>query len=145
VAEVVSFADRPMQAMSMDERKRAVPAYTIEPLKRKTIISRAIKDEIGFRVVPTEVEVDGYLVRTLRGDSVFLSQDEVARMRLDRNLIPLFYEGGDDTPAGVQSVNAALSNKQKLALDAMTQLIESNPNIVDQLLANNEQYADKED
>jgi len=130
----VSFTERPMQALSMHETKQAVPAYVIEPMKRKTVVNRTVKDEIGFRVVPTDVEIDGYMVRTLRGDSVFLTHDDVVRLKLNRNLIPLLYEGGDDTPVGMQQVSSALSNKHKQALDVLTQLLESNPAIIDKLV-----------
>ena len=140
----VSFTERPMQALSMHETKQAVPAYVIEPMKRKTVVNRTVKDEIGFRVVPTDVEIDGYMVRTLRGDSVFLTHEDVVRLRLNRNLIPLLYEGGDDTPVGMQPANAALSSKQKNALDVLTKLVESDPSLVERLLASNEQ-TDEED
>jgi hypothetical protein len=128
----------------MHETKQAVPAYVIEPMKRKTVVNRTVKDEIGFRVVPTDVEIDGYMVRTLRGDSVFLTHDDVVRLKLNRNLIPLLYEGGDDTPVGMQPANAALSSKQKNALDVLTKLVESDPSLVERLLASNEQ-TDEED
>ena len=140
----VSFTERPMQALSMHETKQAVPAYVIEPMKRKTVVNRTVKDEIGFRVVPTDVEIDGYMVRTLRGDSVFLTHEDVVRLKLNRNLIPLLYEGGDDTPVGMQPANAALSSKQKNALDVLTKLVESDPSLVERLLAGNEQ-TDEED
>lgn len=130
---VVSFANKPMQAFGMDEQKKAVPAYTIEPAKRKTIVNRTVKDEIGFRVVPTEVEVDGYMVRTLRGDSAFLKHEDVVRLKLDRNLVPLLYEGGDDTPVG--AVHNTLTDKQKSALELITQLVERDPTLVERLLA----------
>jgi hypothetical protein len=138
----VSFEQKPMQALSMDEKRKAVPAYTIEPMKRKTVVNRTVKDEIGFRIVPTDVEVEGYMVRTLRGDSVFLMHDDVVRMKLDRNLVPLLMEGGDDTPVGMQQANAAISTKQKQALDTITKLLESDPNVLDKLLAS---VADKEE
>jgi hypothetical protein len=134
---VVSFENKPssvQQAFSMDQKQKAVPAYTVEPMKRKTVVNRTVKDEIGFRVVPTDVEIDGYMVRTLRGDSVFVTREDLVRMKLDKNLVPLFMEGGDDTPVGVQQANAALDKRQKQALDAMTRLIESDPNIIDKLL-----------
>lgn len=136
---VVSFQDKPMQALSMEQKQKAVPAYTVEPMKRKTVVNRTVKDEIGFRVVPTDVEVDGYMVRTLRGDSAFLTHDDLVRLKLDRNLVPLYLEGGDDTPVGMQQQNAALTNKQKQTLDILTRLVESDPNIVDKLLASTEQ------
>lgn len=139
MAETVSFANKPMQALSMEDKKKAVPAYTIEPLKRKTIVNRTVKDEIGFRVVPTEVDVEGYMVRTLRGDSVFLTHDDVVRMKLDKNLVPLFIEGGDDTPVGMQQMNAALSEKQRTALDVLTKLVENDPSLVERLLSSKEQ------
>jgi hypothetical protein len=131
---VVSFAERPMQAMSMDERKRPVPAYTIEPVKRKTVVNRTVKDEIGFRVVPTDVELEGYMVRTLRGDSVFLTHEDALRMKLDRNLVPMLLEGGDDTPVGMVQANGGLSDRQKQALEAVTKLLEGDPDIVNKLL-----------
>lgn len=141
---VVSFENKPMQALSMDAKQKAVPAYTVEPVKRKTIVNRTVKDEIGFRVVPTDVEVEGYMVRTLRGDSVFLTHNDIVRLKLDRNLVPLYLEGGDDTPVGVQPMNAALSDKQKQTLDALTQLLEKDPKLLDKvLLASAEQ--DQED
>ena len=144
--QTVSFNEqRPMQALSMDAKQRAVPAYTVEPMKRKTIVNRTVKDEIGFRVVPTDIEVEGYMVRTLRGDSVFVTHDDVVRLKLDKNLVPLFYEGGDDTPAGVQPVDTALTNKQKQTLDILTRLIEGDPNIVEKLLASNVVQVDKEE
>jgi hypothetical protein len=134
---VVSFMNKPMQALSMDEQRRPVPAYTIEPMKRKTVVNRTVKDEIGFRVVPTDIEVDGYMVRTLRGDSVFVTHEDLVRMKLDKNLVPLLLEGGDDTPVGMQQVSAAaaLSTKQKAALDAVTKLLETDPTLVERLLA----------
>ena len=135
---VVSFQEK-RAAYSMDERKKPVPAYTIEPMKRKTIVNRTVKDEIGFRIVPTDVEVEGYMVRTLRGDSVFLTLEDVQRLKLDRNLVPLLIEGGDDTPVGMQQINAALSDKQKTALDVLTKLVESDPSLVEKLLASKEQ------
>jgi hypothetical protein len=142
MAEVVSFENRPMQALSMDQKQKAVPAYTIEPMKRHTVVNRTVKDEIGFRIVPTDVTIDGYMVRTLRGDSVFLTHEEVVRQKLDRNLIPLLVDGGDDTPVGMQQANAALSTKQKQALDTITQLLETDPALVDKLLGS---VTDKED
>lgn len=140
--QVVSFTEK-RAAYSMDERKKPVPAYTIEPLKRKTIVNRTIKDEIGFRVVPTEVEAEGYLVRTLRGDSVFLSHDDVVRLKLDKNLVPLLLEGGDDTPVGMQQMNAALSTKQRDALDILTKLVEGDPSLVEKLLAGGEHQVEQ--
>ena len=143
---VVSFENKPMQALSMEQKQRAVPAYTVEPLKRKTIVNRTVKDEIGFRIVPTEVDVDGYMVRTLRGDSVFVTHEDLVRMKLDRNLVPLYLEGGDDTPVGVQQQNAALTNKHKQALDAFSQLLERDPDIMNKLLlASTEQQVEQED
>jgi len=142
---VVSFAQKPMQSFDMTEKQKAVPAYTIEAVKRKTVVNRTVKDEIGFRIVPTDVEVDGYMVRTLRGDSVFLLHDDVVRLRLNRNLVPLLMEGGDDTPVGMQQVSAALSDKQKQSLDVLTKLIESDPSLVNRLLASKEQSVDEED
>ena len=133
---VVSFQEK-RAAYSMEAQKKPVPAYTIEPLTRKTIVNRTVKDEIGFRVVPTEVVLEGYMVRTLRGDSAFLSHEDVVRLKLDRNLVPLLIEGGDDTPVGMQQNNAALSDKQKSALDVITKLVESDPNILEKLLASN--------
>jgi hypothetical protein len=128
---VVSFENkRTQQSFSM-----AIPAYTVEPMKRKTIVNRTVKDEIGFRVVPTEIEVEGYMVRTLRGDSAFLSQGDLERLKLDRNLVPLYMEGGDDTVVGVQQQSAALSNKQKQTLDVLTQLLEKDPKLLDKMLA----------
>jgi hypothetical protein len=132
---VVSFADKPMQVMSMDERKRPVPAYTIEPMKRHTVVNRTVKDEIGFRIVPTDVEIEGYMVRTLRGDSVFLTHEDALRMKLDRNLVPMLVEGGDDTPVGMVQANPTLSDRQKLALEAVTKLLEGDPDIVNKLLS----------
>jgi len=131
---VVSFANKPMQAMSMDEQKRPVPAYTIEPMKRTTTVNRTIKDEVGFRNVPTEVEVEGYMVRTLRGDSVFLTHEDALRMKLDRNLIPMLIDGGDDTPVGMVQAGGGLSDRQRQALEAVTKLLEGDPDIVNKLL-----------
>jgi hypothetical protein len=134
--QVVSFQEK-RAAYTMDEHKKPVPAYTIEPMTRKTFVNRTVKDEIGFRVVPTEVVLEGYMVRTLRGDSAFLSHEDVVRLKLDKNLVPMLIEGGDDTPVGMQQVNAALSDKQKTALDVLTKLIESDPKAVEKLLAAN--------
>ena len=134
---VVSFENKPtqtQQAFSMEQKQKAIPAYTVEPMKRKTIVNRTVKDEIGFRVVPTEIEVEGYMVRTLRGDSAFLSQGDLERLKLDRNLVPLYMEGGDDTVVGVQQQSAALSNKQKQTLDILTQLLEKDPKLLDKML-----------
>jgi len=131
---VVSFENKSMQALSMDQKQKAIPAYTVEPVKRRTVVNKTVKDEIGFRVVPTEVEIDGYMVRTLRGDSVFMTHDDIVRLRLDRNLVPMFLEGGDDTPVGMQQQSAALSNKQKQTLDVLTQLLEKDPGLLDKML-----------
>ena len=128
---VVSF--KQSAVFSMDESKKPVPAYTIEPMKRKTVVNRTVKDEIGFRVVPTDVEVEGYMVRTLRGDSVFLSHEDVLRLKLNRNLVPLLIDGGDDTPVGMQQ-NTALTGKQQQALEAVTKLLENDPKLVERLL-----------
>lgn len=133
---VVSFQEK-RAAYTMDAQKKPVPAYTIEPMTRKTVVNRTVKDEIGFRVVPTDVVVDGYMVRTLRGDSAFLSHEDVVRLKLDRNLVPMLIEGGDDTPVGMQQNNAALSDKQKTALDVLTKLVEADPQLVEKLLAAN--------
>ena len=133
---VVSFMEK-RAAFSMEEQKKAVPAYTVEPMTRKTVVNRTVKDEIGFRVVPTDVVVEGYMVRTLRGDSAFISHEDLVRMKLDRNLVPLLIEGGDDTPVGMQQANAALTSKQKSALDAVSKLLETNPELVEKLLATN--------
>ena len=142
---VVSFAQKPMQSFDMTEKQKAVPAYTIEAVKRKTVVNRTVKDEIGFRIVPTDVEVEGYMVRTLRGDSVFLQHDDVVRLRLNRNLVPLLMEGGDDTPVGMQQISSALSDKQKQSLDVLTKLIESDPSLVNRLLASKDASVDEED
>ena len=131
---VVSFAQKPMQAMTMDDQKRPIPAYTIEPMTRKTVVNRTVKDEIGFRIVPTDVTIEGYMVRTLRGDSVFLTHEDALRLRLDRNLVPMLVEGGDDTPVGMAQANAGLSDRQKQALEAVTKLLEGDPDIVNKLL-----------
>jgi hypothetical protein len=144
---VVSFAQKPMQAMTMDDQKRPVPAYTIEPMTRKTVVNRTVKDEIGFRIVPTDVTVEGYMVRTLRGDSVFLTHEDAVRMKLDRNLVPLLIDGGDDTPVGVVQPQSHLTDRQKLALDAVTKLLEGDPDIVNKLLGTDgadEQVDEKE-
>jgi hypothetical protein len=133
---VVSFVNKPMQALSMDENKRPVPAYTIEPMTRKTVVNRTVKDDIGFRIVPTDVTVEGYMVRTLRGDSVFLTHEDAVRMKLDRNLIPMLIDGGDDTPVGVVQASGQLSDRQKQALEAVTKLLEGDPDIVNKLLGN---------
>ena len=130
---VVSFAEK-RAAFTMDENKKPVPAYTIEPVTRKTVVNRTVKDEIGFRVVPTDVTVEGYMVRTLRGDSVFVTHEDLVRMKLDRNLVPMLMEGGDDTPVGVQQV-PTLSNKHQQALDVVTKLLETDPKLVERLLA----------
>jgi hypothetical protein len=140
----VSFENKSMQALTMDENRKPVPAYTIEPMTRKTVVNRTVKDDIGFRVVPTEEVVEGYMVRTLRGDSAFLRHEDVVRLKLNRNLIPLLIEGGDDTPVGMQQNNVALSDKQKQALDALTKLIESDPTLVDRLLASKEEPVEEE-
>jgi hypothetical protein len=132
---VVSFENKSVQqSFSMEQKQKAVPAYTVEPMKRRTVVNRTVKDDIGFRVVPTDVEVEGYMVRTLRGDSVFMTQGDLERLKLDRNLVPLYMEGGDDTPVGVQQQNAALSNKQKQTLDVLTQLLEKDPQLLDKML-----------
>ena len=133
---VVSFENKQtQQSFSMEQKQKAIPAYTVEPMKRRTVVNRTVKDEIGFRVVPTEIEVEGYMVRTLRGDSAFLTQGDLERLRLDRNLVPLYMEGGDDTPVGMQQQSAALSNKQKQTLDVLTQLLEKDPKLLDKMLA----------
>jgi hypothetical protein len=131
----VSFMNKPMQAFSMEQKSKAVPAYTLEPQARTITVNRTVKDEIGFRVIPTQVEISGYMVRTLRGDSVFVSQDEVTRLKLDRNLVPLVMEGGDDTPMGAVQANAALSSKHQQALDILSKLVENDPQLVERLLA----------
>ena len=132
---VVSFENKSVQqSFSMEQKQKAVPAYTVEPMKRRTVVNRTVKDDIGFRVVPTDVEIEGYMVRTLRGDSVFMTQGDLERLKLDRNLVPLFMEGGDDTPVGVQQQSAALSNKQKQTLDVLTQLLEKDPQLLDKML-----------
>jgi len=144
---VVSFENKPsqtQQAFSMDQKQKAVPAYIVEPMKRKTVVNRTVKDEIGFRVVPTDVEIEGYMVRTLRGDSVFVTHEDLVRLKLDKNLVPLFMDGGDDTPVGMQQANAALSTKQKQSLDAITQLLDKDPDLLNKLLAASEQ-SDKEE
>ena len=121
---------QPMQALSMDDRNKVLPAYTVTPLSRKMIVNKAVKDELGFRSVPEERVVDGFMVRTLRGDSIFVLQEDIIRMKLDRNLVPMVVEGGDDTPVAMQQVGAALSDQQKLALAAVEQLLARDPNIV---------------
>ena len=141
---VVSFENKSMQALSMDQKQKAEPAYIVEPMKRKTVVNRTVKDEIGFRVVPTDVEIEGYMVRTLRGDSVFVTHEDLVRLKLDKNLVPLFMDGGDDTPVGMQQANAALSTKQKQSLDAITQLLDKDPDLLNKLLAASEQ-SDKEE
>ena len=126
---------QPMQALSMNDRQKVLPAYTITPLKRKTVVNVAVKDELGFRVVPREQEVDGYMVRTMRGDSIFVTQEELVRMKLDRNLVPMVMEGGDDTTVAMQqTAGAQLNEQQQKALDIFTQLVNNNPDFVDKLL-----------
>jgi hypothetical protein len=144
-SQVVSFANKPMQALTMDERKRPVPAYTIEPMRRHTVVNRTVKDEIGFRIVPTDVEIEGYMVRTLRGDSVFLTHEDALRMKLDRNLVPLLVDGGDDTPVGMVQANSQLSDRQKQALEAVTKLLEGDPDIVNKLLGSQVEQVEQVD
>lgn len=126
---------QPMQALSMNDRQKVLPAYTITPLSRKTVVNVAVKDDLGFRVVPRDMEVDGYMVRTMRGDSIFVTQEELVRMKLDRNLVPMVMEGGDDTTVAMQqTAGAQLNEQQQKALDIFTQLVNNNPDFVDKLL-----------
>jgi len=133
---VVSFMQK-SAAFSMEQKQKAVPAYTVEPQTRTTTVNRTVKDDFGFRIVPTVVELQGFMVRTLRGDSVFITQDDFVRMKLDRNLVPLVMEGGDDTPVGAMQLNntASLTDKQQQALDVLSKLIENDPSLVEKLLA----------
>lgn len=124
----------PMQALSMEERQKVLPAYTVTPLQRKIIRNIAIKDELGFRSVPKEEVIDGYMVRTLRGDSVFVTHDELVRMKLDKNLVPMVVDGGDDTAVAMQSNHPALSDQQRNTLDMLSKLVERDPALLERLL-----------
>jgi len=69
------------------------------------------------------------------------------RMKLDRNLIPLLIDGGDDTPVGVVQPQTHLTDRQKQALEAVTKLLEGDPDIVNKLLGTegaDEQVDEKE-
>lgn len=136
-AKTVSFMPQKMQSVSMEQQQQARPAYTIEAASRTTIVNKAVKDELGFRIIPTEEKLDGYIVKTFRGDSVFLKHEDVLRLKLNRNLIPMVVDGGDDTAVGMMP-NAALSDKHKTALEVLTQLLDKNPALVEQLLAQSE-------
>lgn len=136
---------QPMQALSMDDQRKVLPAYTVTPLKRETVVNVAVKDDLGFRVVPRKQEVDGYMVRTMRGDSIFVTHEELVRMKLDRNLVPMVLDGGDDTTVAVQqTAGAQLNEQQQRALDVFTQLVENNPDFVNKLLAMTEQQPQEE-
>lgn len=123
-----------MQALSMEERQKVLPAYTVTPLKRELMSTIAVKDELGFRTVQKKIEVDGYMVKTLRNDSIFVTHDELVRMKLDRNLVPMVVQGGDDAIVAVQENNPALSQDQRQALDVLMRLVAQNPSLVSQLL-----------
>jgi len=69
---------------------------------------------------------------------VFLTHEDALRMRLDRNLVPMLLEGGDDTPVGMVQASGGLSDRQKQALEAVTKLLEGDPDIVNKLLASTE-------
>jgi len=63
---VVSFANKPMRAMTMDEQKRPVPAYTIEPMKRRAArawIRRCGSIDGGFEMTHERVERGGIRLR----------------------------------------------------------------------------------
>lgn len=131
---VVSFMDK-MQALTTDPAApQPRPAYTIEPMTRKTLVNKAVKDDMGFRIIPTEVTYEGYMLRTFRGDSVFLKHDDLVRLKLDKNLIPMVMPGGDDTPVGMVK-NNALSDKQRTTLDILTQMLERDPQLLERLMA----------
>jgi len=123
-----------MQSLSMEERQKVLPAYTVTPLKRELMTTVAVKDDLGFRTVQKKVEIDGYMVRTLRNDSIFVTHDELVRMKLDRNLVPMVVAGGDDNPVAMQENNPALSQDQQQALDVLMKLVAQNPSLVSQLL-----------
>ena len=123
-----------MQSLSMEERQKVLPSYTVTPLTREVMTTVAVKDELGFRTVPKKVEIEGYMVRTLRNDSIFVTHEELVRMKLDRNLVPMVVAGGDDAAVAMQENNPALSEDQQQALDVMMKLVAQNPSLVSQLL-----------
>ena len=123
-----------MQSLSMEERQKVQPAYTVTPLTRELMQTVAVKDELGFRTVQKKTEVEGYMVRTLRNDSIFVTHEELVRMKLDRNLVPMVVSGGDDNAVAMQENNPALSKDQQQALEVMMKLVAQNPSLVSQLL-----------
>jgi hypothetical protein len=123
-----------MQSLSMEERQKVLPSYTVTPLTREVMSTVAVKDELGFRTVQKKIEVEGYMVRTLRNDSIFVTHEELVRMKLDRNLVPMVVAGGDDAAVAMQENNPALSKDQRQALDVLMKLVEQNPSLVSQLL-----------
>ena len=123
-----------MQSLSMEERQKVLPAYTVTPLTREVMTTVAVKDELGFRTVQKKANIEGYMVRTLRNDSIFVTHDELVRMKLDRNLVPMVVAGGDDNPVAMQENNPVLSKDQQQALDVMMRLVAQNPSLVSQLL-----------
>lgn len=86
-------------APSMNPQAAIRPAFTLQPMQRKTVRTVAVKDESGFHTKEIEEVIDGYMIRTMRGDSAFVTADEVRRMKYDR-LIPLMKPGQDD-PVGI--------------------------------------------
>lgn len=123
-----------MQALSMEERQKVLPAYTVTPLTREVMSTVAVKDELGFRTVQKKTEINGYMVKTLRNDSIFVTHDELVRMKLDRNLVPMVVAGGDDNPVAMQENNPKLSQQQNDALNILMKLVEQNPSLVEQLV-----------
>jgi hypothetical protein len=105
-----------MQAQSV-----ARPAFTITPVKRTRVETRAKKDDQGFVTYEHEVEEDGFMVKTRRGDEVFLSSlAEVKRLGLDK-LVPLISDASPDDPVGYMEPNLGAPMYSAAQVDDMVQ------------------------
>jgi hypothetical protein len=72
----------------------AKPAFTLTPMTRKQKKTICKRDDNGFEMTEVEVEVDGFLVHTPKGNSTFLTLKELRRRKMD-TMIPYINDLGD--------------------------------------------------
>ena len=114
-------APRSYAARSMQAEQVARPAFTLTPMTRTRTEMRAKKDENGFVTYPVEVTDEGFMVKTRRGDEVFLtSYAEVQRLGLDK-LVPLIADNAPDDPVGYVEPNLGQPTYTKVQVEELVQ------------------------
>lgn len=79
------------------------PAFSLRPVTRSVKRTIAVKDDSGFTTKVVEENESGYMLTTLRGDSAYVTLDDLRRMGYDKD-VPLLLEGSDEVVGDLPSI-----------------------------------------